>query len=285
MEQAALILEGGGMRGIFTGGVLDVMMEKKLVFSYIIGVSAGACNALDMASEQIGRTRDCIAVDDKSLRYVHMNPLHILKGTAFDMEMLCHAYPFQHFPFDFDTFFASETECEQVTTNCLTGEAEYLQEHRDPMRLMQICSASCSIPLINKMVDVDGIPCLDGGVSDSVPLIHAMQKGYRKNVIVLTQKKGYRKEDNHRLDPLIRLKYRRYPQFAARLIGRNAAYNRMMDLLDKWEEEGRIFVIRPEGPVVGRTEQDPEILRTFYRQGREVMEASWDALEEYLQKP
>ena len=284
MEQAALVLEGGGMRGIFTGGVLDIMMERGMVFPYVVGVSAGACNALDIVSGQIGRTRDCIAVDDKKLRYVHMDPLHIVRGTAFDMEMLCHEYPFRHFPFDFDTFFASETECEQVVTNCLTGEAEYLQEHEDPMRLMQICSASCSIPLINKEVEVDGVPCLDGGVSDSVPILRAVKKGWKKNVVVLTQKKEYRKKIDRRLDPLIRVKYRKYPQFAAKLIQRNKSYNRMMDLLDKWEEEGRIFVIRPVEPVVGRTEQDPEVLRTFYRQGRTVMEESWEAMQAYLKR-
>ena len=283
MYNAALILEGGGMRGIFTGGVLDYLTEKKLEFSYVVGVSAGACNAMDFLSEQIGRTRDCIAVDDKALRYVHMDPVHILKGSAFDMDMLCRQYPFRYFPFDFDRFFASESECELVVTNCLTGEAEYLQEKEDRDRLMAICTASCSIPLINRETYVDGIPCLDGGVGDSVPILHAMEKGYRKNVIVLTQMRGYRKPVSRRMDALIRLKYRKYPAFAEKLIRRSVNYNRLMSRIDKWEDEGHVFVIRPVGQVVGRTEQDPEILRAFHRQGYDVMEERYEALCEYLE--
>ena len=286
MAEAALILEGGGMRGIFTGGVLDYLTEQKQKFSYVVGVSAGACNAMDFLSDQIGRTRDCIAVDDENLRYVHMDPIHILKGNAFDMDMLCNQYPFRYFPFDFDRFFAAEkeSECELVVTNCLTGEAEYLQEKSDRNRLMTICTASCSIPLINKEVIVDGYPCLDGGVGDSVPIVRALKKGYRKNVIVLTQMKGFRKKIDHRLDLLIRLKYRKYPLFAKKLIRRSAEYNRLMDRIDKWEDEGRVFVIRPEGDVVGRTEQDPEILRAFCRQGCEVMKRRYDELCAYLEE-
>ena len=282
MTNAALILEGGGMRGIFTGGVLDIMMERGLAFPYVIGVSAGACNALDIVSRQIGRTRDCIAVDDKKLRYVHMDPVHMLRGNAFDMDMLCRQYPLKYFPFDLDTFFASDTECEQVVTNCLTGEAEYMQEFDDLERLLLICSASCSIPLINNMIEIDGVPYLDGGASDSVPLIHAMEKGYRKDIVVLTQRKGFRKDDNHRLDRLIRLKYRKYPKFAESFINRNSDYNRMMDLIDKWEDEGKIFVVRPNGPVVDRTEQDPDVLRAFYSQGRAVMDELWEPMMKYL---
>lgn len=282
-NKAALILEGGGMRGIFTGGVLDYLMEKGLSFSYVVGVSAGACNAMDFLSGQIGRTRDCIAVDDRRLRYIHMDPIHILKGTAFDMDMLCRQYPFHYFPFDFDAYAASDAECELVATNCLTGEAEYFQEKKDKDRLMTICSASCSIPLINKEIFVDGIPCLDGGVGDSVPLLRAMKKGYRKNVIVLTQQKGYRKSVNSRLNALIRLKYRKYPAFAEKLIQRSRMYNAQMEQIDAWEKQGHIFVIRPQQPVVGRTEQDPEVLRSFCRHGYTVMQERYAALCDYLE--
>ena len=283
MTDAALVLEGGGMRGIFTGGVLDFLMEQKLQFSYLVGVSAGACNAMDMVSGQIGRTRDCIAVDDKDLRYVHMDPIHILKGNAFDMDMLCRQYPYRYFPFDFDAYFASASECELVATSCLTGEAVYFQEKKDRERLLAICTASCSIPLINKEVPVDGIPYVDGGVADSVPVIHAAEKGFRKIVAVLTQMEGYRKEKERFMDSVIRLKYRKYPALVRKLTDRNRNYNRTMDLVDKWEAEGHIFVIRPTGPVVGRTEQDPAVLREFWQQGYDVMKDRYDALLAYLE--
>lgn len=282
LRNAALILEGGAMRGIFTSGVLDVLMEHDCYLSYVVGVSAGSCNGVDYVSRQIGRSRDCIAVEDKSMRYVHGDLPHMIRGKAFDLDRLCGELATEYYPVDFDTYFASDIDAEYVATNALTGKAEYLSEESDPARLMNIVAASCSMPLINRLRALDGGEYSDGGITDSIPIIHAMKKGYRKNVVVLTRPKGYRKKRDRKLEALYRIHYKNYPNLVRALCTRHLFYNRTLDLIDKWESEGRIFVIRPEVPVVGRTEQDNEKLLAFYRHGTGLMEQRYGELERYL---
>ena len=283
MVKAGLVLEGGAMRGIFTAGVLDYLMEQECYLSYVVGVSAGSSNAADYVSRQIGRTRDCMAVKEKKYRCVNTNPLKILRTKEiFNIDMVYNRYPNELFPFDYETYFHSDIECELVVTNCLTGEAEYLDERADRKRLMDIIAASSSVPVLSHMIQVDGVPYLDGGIADSVPLIHSMKKGNRKNVVVLTRQKGYRKKENSRANALYRMMYRKYPEFARALCGRGRMYNRTMDLIDKWEAEGKIFVIRPE-MTVGRTEQNHERLLALYDHGYNMMKSRRDELWKYLE--
>ena len=168
-NETALVLEGGGNRGVFTAGVLDYLMEQKVEFPYVVGVSAGACNAMDYVSGQVGRTRRCMIVENKEYSYISLKNI-LDKKSLFDMDMIFDRYPNEIFPFDFDEYFKSDIECEMVVTNCLTGEAEYLSEKQDRRRLMDICRASSSIPGMSPMVTIDGQLYLDGGAADSIPL-------------------------------------------------------------------------------------------------------------------
>lgn len=279
--RTSLVLEGGGSRGVFTAGVLDFLMEKNVKFPYVIGVSAGCCNALDYVSRQPGRTMDCMVVEDKKNSYIATKAA-LKKHQLFDMDMLFDKYPNELFPFDFDTFFQSDAECEIVVTNCQTGEAEYFSEKRDPKRLMEISRASSSIPLVSPMVEIDGGPYLDGGIADSIPLVHAMEKGYRKNVVILTRNKGYRKSKPGKSAALYVAAFRQYPELLNTLYNRYRNYNRTLELLEKWEREGHIFVIRPEIPTVGRVEKNKEKLRGFYDHGHDVMEDHYEELLAYL---
>lgn len=282
-KEAALVLEGGGTRGVFTAGVLDYLMEKKVKFPYVIGVSAGACNAIDYVSKQIGRTKDCTIIQDRKNRYIGTKDA-LKKGYLFDMDRLFDEYPNRLFPFDFDTYFASDIQCEVVVTNCLTGEAMYLSEKQDKERLLTICRASSSIPLISPVVDVDGIPCVDGGVADSVPLIHSMKLGHQKNVVVLTRNKGYRKKAPGKSRLLYTAALKKYPNLLNALLNRYRNYNRVMELVEKWEEEGHIFVIRPEVEPVSRTEQNVEKLTEFYDHGYQLMKQRMEEMQAYLEK-
>lgn len=282
-KEAALVLEGGGTRGVFTAGVLDYLLEKHVKFPYVIGVSAGACNAIDYVSEQIGRTKDCTIIQDKNKRFIGTKDA-LKKGYLFDMDRLFDEYPNRLFPFDFDTYFASDIQCEVVVTNCLTGEAMYLSEKQDKERLLTICRASSSIPLISPVVDVDGIPCVDGGVADSVPLIHSMKLGHQKNVVVLTRNKGYRKKAPGKSRLLYTAALKKYPNLLNALLNRYRNYNRVMELIEKWEEEGHIFVIRPEVEPVSRTEQNVEKLTEFYDHGYQLMEQRLGELQAYLEE-
>ena len=283
MKEAGLILEGGAMRGIFTAGVLDYLMEQDCYLPYVVGVSAGSSNAVDYVSRQIGRTRDCMAMKEKRYRCVNKNPLRVIRTREiFNIDMVYNRYPNELFPFDYDTYFQSELACELVVTNCLTGQAEYLDERKDKKRLMDINAASSSVPVLSHMIQVDGTPCLDGGIADPVPLIHSMKKGYRKNVVVLTRQKGYRKKESRQVNALYKTMYRKYPELVRTLCGRVRRYNQTMDRIDKWEEERKIFVIRLQGLTVGRTEQDYDRLMELYRHGYEEMKKNYGRMQEYL---
>lgn len=277
----ALILEGGGNRGVFTSGVLDCLMEHQIKFPYVVGVSAGACNAVDYVSWQPGRTKNCMILEDKENRYISLRQT-IRNKSLFDMDMIFDRFPKEIFPFDFDTFFQSDIRCQMVVTDCITGKARYTEEKKDSDRLMNICRASSSIPAACPMVMLDGRPYLDGGVSDSIPLFHAMKLGYQKDVVVLTRNLGYRKTKHGKSAAFYSAAFKKYPNLVRSLLNRYKVYNRTLDLVEKWEREGHIFVIRPVSKPISRTEQDKEAMTAFYQEGYDLMEKRLEELQAYL---
>lgn len=283
MVKAGLVLEGGATRGVFTAGVLDFLMEHDIYFKYVIGVSAGACNALDYVSKQIGRTKQCMIIEEKENRYVDIKRT-VKTGSIFDMDMIFDKFPNEIYPFDYDTCFDSKMECEMVVTNCETGKPEYLKETEDRGRLMQICRASSSLPLIAPIVEIDGVPYLDGGLSDSVPVSRALRKGYKKCVVILTRRKDYRKEHSRKMEKLYIAAFRKYPKLVNSMVHRPETYNKQMDFIDKLEKEGKIFVIRPSIEEVSHTEQDIQVLTEFYDHGYETMKSQYVKMLEYLVK-
>lgn len=285
MVKATLVLEGGATRGVFTSGALDYLMEKDFYTSYVIGVSAGSCNALGYVSKQPGRTRDCMIHKEKEYSYYYGFRKFIKEKSLMDMDMVFDRYPNEIYPFDYDTYFASDTECEIVTTNCVTGRAEYMTEDSDRQRLMKICRASCSMPLICPMVNVDGIPYLDGGLADSIPIERAMEIGNGKTIVVLTRNPGYRKKMLSRATvQLYRRAYKKYPNLIRSIVNRSIMYNRTMKLLEQLESEGKIFVLRPLIPTVSRLEKDYDALMHFYEHGYRLMRKEYDELMRFLEK-
>ena len=270
-KSGAVILEGGANRGVFTAGALDFLMEQEYYIPHVIGVSAGACNALDYVSRQIGRTRDCMIVTDEKNRYVNKNIKTIVEKKALlDMDMVFERYPYEVFPFDFDTYFASPQTCELVVTNCETGRAEYLDDRENKERLLAIGRASSSMPIACPMVEIDGNEYVDGGVADSIPIIRSLKTGHRKNVIILTRNFGYRKKEGTRGWELYVAAFRKYPNLVRALVNRAKHYNQVLECIEKWEEEGKIFVIRPSVPLtIGRMEADPKKIKEVYELGRD----------------
>lgn len=281
MIKAGLVLEGGATRGIFTSGVLDFLMERDLYLPYVIGVSAGACNGIDYVSRQIGRTRNCIIPPDRDSRYIDVKKA-LKTGSLFDMDLIFDKYPKETFPFDFETYRRSKIRCELAVTNCVTGKAEYLDDREDVLRLLSICRASCSMPIASRMVEIDGIPYMDGGLSDSVPVARMLRSGYKKCVVVLTRNAGYRKRLSKQAALIYQAAYKDYPELVKASCRRPLVYNRTMDLIDRLEAKGHIFVLRPEMPVVSRTEQRPEVLDAFYRHGYDLMKERYESLLRYL---
>lgn len=264
-RKTALVLEGGGMRGVFTSGVLDAFMKHDLTFPYIVAVSAGACNGMSYVSHQPRRAR--ISNIDYLARYKYIGLRHLVtQGCIFDRELLYDKFPNQYLPFDFDTFFRSPMTFEMVTTNCLTGQPMYLSERHDRQRALDIVRASSSLPYVSKIVDVDGIPMLDGGIVDSIPLQHAIDMGHPTNVLVLTRNRGYR--DTGKDMKIPRFIYRKYPRLRVALSRRLAAYNAQLEFVERMEDEGRVICIRPERPMeVGRIEKDIAKLERLYEEG------------------
>lgn len=285
MIEAGLVLEGGATRGVFTSGVLDYLMEKDIYMSHVVGVSAGSCNAVDYVSRQPGRTRDCMIHRGKEYNYYYGLKDFVKERSLLDMDMIFDRYPNELFPFDFDTYFASDMQCEIVVTSCLTGQAEYLTEDKDPVRLMKLCRASSSMPLVCPVVKIEDVPYLDGGLADSVPVRHIIETGPEKTVLILTRPRGYRKAPvNKSTARLYRALYKNYPQLVETCIARNDKYNEEMDYIETLEDEGRIYVLRPHMKPVSRLEKDYEKLMAFYHHGYRMMQLKHHALMEYLGK-
>lgn len=264
-RNTGLVLEGGGMRGVFTSGVLDGFMKHDLYFRYVVAVSAGACNGMSYMSHQPRRAR--ISNIDYLARYNYIGIRHLVtQGCIFDRKLLYDKFPNQYLPFDFDTFFNNQCTFEMVTTNCQTGQAMYLSEKHDRQRALDIVRASSSLPYVSKIVEVDGIPMLDGGIVDSIPVQRAIDMGHPFNVVVCTRNKGYRETGRDYKIP--RFIYRNYPRLRVALSRRIAAYNKQLEMIDRMEAAGQIICIRPERPMeVTRMAKDTAKLERLYEEG------------------
>ena len=285
IKKATLVLEGGATRGIFTSGALDYLMERDLYFSDVIGVSAGSCNAVDYVSRQPGRTRDCMIPTDKEGKYYYGIRDFVKEKSLMNMDLIFDKYPKELLPFDFETYFNSEINCQIVTTNCLTGKAEYMTEDSDNDRLMKLCRASSSMPLLTPIVNIDNVPYLDGGLADSVPIRRAQQMENEKIVVILTKNQGYRKSVlSPTMQRVSKRAYKSYPNLIRTIFRRSFEYNKTMNYLDQLEKRGEIFILRPQVKPVSRLERTKETLHAFYEHGYKYTERKFDDLMEYLEK-
>ena len=265
-RNTGLVLEGGGMRGVFTSGVLDAFMKHDLYFRYIVAVSAGACNGLSYMSRQPRRAR--ISNIDMLAKYDYIGLRHLVtQGCIFDPKLLYDRFPNELIPYDYDTYFRNEALFEMVVTNCNTGRAEYLSERSgDHQRLIEICRASSSLPYVSKVVEVDGQPYLDGGIIDSIPVERAVSMGYEHNVVIMTRNRGFRSAEPDFKAP--RLFYKQYPRLRVVLSHHVKAYNEQLDLIERMEDWGEVICIRPERPMeVDRICRDTRKLEALYEEG------------------
>ena len=282
---AVLVLEGGATRGVFTSGVLDFLMEKDFYTTDVIGVSAGACNAIDYVSRQIGRTKKCMIHKEKEYDFYLGLRKMVKEKSMMDMDLIFDRYPKELIPFDFDTYFQSEMKCDQVVTNCETGKAEYLDERKEKERLLKICRASSSMPLAAPIVRIDGVPYLGGGLADSVPIERALKKGRKKIIVILTRNEGYRKKKPSLGETRIyRAAYKKYPNLVRTILRRPYVYNKQMEQIEQLERKGEIFVLRPKIKTIGRMEKNYDRLTSFYEHGYVQMKEEYERLLEYLNK-
>jgi predicted patatin/cPLA2 family phospholipase len=264
-KNTGLVLEGGGMRGIFTCGVLDYLIDRHVQFPYTVAVSAGACHGLSYMSHQRGRARFTnIEMMDK-YHYIGLKYL-FRQRSIINQDLLYRRLPETIYPYDYDTYFNNRATLESVTTNCYTGQPCYLTERKDKDRIVRIARASSSLPYVCPVTYVDHIPMLDGGIVDSIPVMHAREKGFRKNVVVLTRNYGYRKEQKDMRIP--NFLYPQFPRLRVALSNRCTAYNEQLALVEQMEKEGEILVIRPQKKMkVDRLEQNTHDLMELYEEG------------------
>jgi len=278
--KTGLVLEGGGMRGVFTAGVLDFFLKKNIEFENILAVSAGSCHAVSYLSKQYGRAF-AVSVDYLSdKRYCGLYSL-LTTGDLFGADMLYNKIPNELNLYDYGAFDASPAKFQAVITSCETGKAEY-PVITDLRKDIQIIRASSSLPMVSKPVEINGKLYFDGGIADSIPLGQSIKQGNEKNVVVLTQHREYVKKPSSMMK-ITKLLYRKYPNLIRSMEHRHEMYNAELELIRKEEEAGRAFVIAPELPLpVDRIEKDKEKLRTCYKIGYNTAEKSYNELLEFL---
>ena len=278
-----LVLEGGAMRGLWTAGVTDVMMEHDVHPDALIGVSAGAAFGCNYKSRQIGRAIRYNTRFANDSRYSGVKSL-LTSGDYFNAHFGYHVVPYKYDIFDTAIFEQNPMTFTIVCTDVETGQAVYHDMTHVDYDELEWLRASASMPLASKVVHVQGRKLLDGGVSDSIPLEYFEQQGIRRNVVILTQPLGYQKEHN-KLMPLMRLSLRKYPNFLRALDERHLMYNRQLEYVAEAERQGRCLVIRPEEKIpIGHISRDADQMRLVYEIGRKAGERYIDRIRDFYAK-
>ena len=283
MINGGLVLEGGGMKGIFTAGVLDFLMDKGIMFRSIYGVSAGACHMTSYISGQRGRALD-VSIDYLDTRWYCGIPSLVTTGNLFNTDVVYGLIPDDLNPFDHEAYEKYEGCAYSVVTDVETGKPEYLRVKTCRGKGMDRIRASASLPLVARMVRIGGHKYLDGGLSDAIPLERSIMSGNEKNLVVLTKEVGYVRTPipGYELATL-RIRYAAYPEIWKLMRNRDIRYNRQMEYVHRMEEDGRAMVIRPQHKSnTGRIDKNPEHLQALYREGYEEAGRNFEKLKEYF---
>ena len=276
-----LILEGGAMRGMFTAGVMDVLMENGINFDGAVGVSAGAAFGVNYKSKQIGRVIRYNTRFVRDKRYCGLRVL-LKTGNVYSTKFCYEEVPLVHDIFDFEAYEKNPMEFYVVATNIETGKAVYHKYEGRGDHCFDWIRASASMPMVSRIVEIDGQKLLDGGIADSIPVKFFESIGYDRNIAVLTRSKAFVKKKNEIL-PLIKLKYRKYPRLVEAMAARHNVYNETLAYIEEKERDGSLLVIRPDEELpVSRVEKDPEKLRAAYEIGRKTALARIDEIRSFL---
>lgn len=282
-EGVALVLEGGGLRGYYSSGVMEAFMERDILFPYIIGVSAGAANSLSYASGQALRSRQIIEHYVADKEYVSKRNL-IKYRSIFNFDHIFGTIPEKHVFYDWEMLYTQNTRVLTGAMNCADGKTVWFEKEA-LCAPFTVTRASCSMPFLAKTVEYDGLELLDGGVTDPIPIEKSIADGNRFHVIVLTRNAGYKKTPfGH--EKLLRAVCRKHPALAEAMLKRHETYNRQLELCEKLEKEGRAIIIRPREPIrVGRTGADIETLLELHdegvREGREAVDELLGVMRNY----
>lgn len=277
-NKIALVLEGGGLRGVFTAGVIDCFLDNNISFNYVCGVSAGSCNTLAYVAKARGFFKKCILQTDK-------------RNSFFGVQQMSESHKFvnldkvfedyaKQYNFSYDDFIKSKTKWEFVVTNMETGKAEYMHS-KDKKEVKKMGVASCSMPILTKPVEINGNLYLDGGIADSVPVLRALDKGYDKIVVVATRRKGsFSSVKPHEL-PIYKRLYKDYPNFIKTVKNRSSLYKKQIAECEKLEKQGKVILIRPTMQEVSRLESNLDELSMSYYHGYTKAKEYIDKIREW----
>lgn len=280
MYQAGLVLEGGGMKGAYTAGVLDFFLEKEMEFASVYGVSAGAVHMCSYLSKQKGRSIRISTKYGADPRYCSVASL-LLTGDLFNVKTCYDTVPNKWEPFDHKTYESYQGKAYAVVTNIETGKPEYLlvDECREGLQKVR---ASASLPLVSRNVPIGDKLYLDGGCSDSIPIAKSIMDGNKKNVVILTKEVGYVRKPATKIG-LLKVRYRKYPKLVEAMQKRHIAYNETLEYLERLEESKKAFIIRPKkASDVGRLDKDPKKLQALYEEGYADAAACHEELVKFL---
>jgi predicted patatin/cPLA2 family phospholipase len=279
--QTGLVIEGGGFRAIYAAAVLEAMHTNQLHFPYAVGVSAGAAYGVSYVSRQAGRNLETNALINHPL---YCGLKHFLKnGNYFNWEFIYKTIPTQIIPLDYQALAQSTTHFQVVVTNCLTAHAEYLDANTSsPDQLRDLLTATSSLPFVAKMKPIDQVPYLDGGLTDPIPVKHALSQGNKRLVVILTRPKGYLKKPS-KAGFATRLIYHKYPGLLEKMNSRIDRYNKTLIDIEEMEASGIAFVIRPTQPIpIGRMQNNPQTLEKVYHSALKTMEPLMSELKNWL---
>ncbi|MEH7354474.1 patatin family protein [Neobacillus drentensis] len=281
IDQVGLVLEGGGMRGVYTAGILEYFLERDLYFPYVIGVSAGACNAASYLSKQKGRNKTVTIEYASDPRYISWKN-YFKNRQFFGMDFIFDEIPNKYVPYHYDVFYNNPSEFVVGTTDCLTGEPVYLKKQDYEKDLLTILRASSSLPFIAPEILFKDKILLDGGISDPIPIKKAQKDGFKKNIVILTRNKGYLKKSS-KFHFLVNRKYPEYKGLQHSLRKRYQIYNDTVAYLEDEEKAGNALIIRPTQPLkVGRMERNPKRLEDLYNQGYKDAKNSMSSILNYI---
>ncbi|OPJ55363.1 patatin-like phospholipase family protein [Clostridium oryzae] len=282
MSRIGLVLEGGGMRGLYTCGVLEYFMEKDIYFKYIIGVSAGACNAVSYISRQKGRNKKINMDYADDWRYMSFRNM-LREKSFFGMNFIFDELPNKREPFDYKTYMEAECEFIVGTTNCRSGKPVYFKREELGEKF-EALRASASLPLLAPITKYKNLELLDGGIADPIPIKKSIADGNEKNIIILTRNKDYRKAPMS-FSKIIKYKYRRYPKLVNSMVNRYIIYNQTLDYIDEQERLGKAIVIRPSQPLnVSRIERNKQKLQALFDNGFEDAKNNFDNVITFISK-
>ncbi len=281
MKNSCIVLEGGGLRGAFTSGVMEYLLEKDLNFDRVIGVSAGACVGASFMSKQKGRNLKVNVEYPSDKRFMGIRYL-LATGSYFNMKFIFEDIPERIVPFDEPGFYNNSAGFDVIATSMTSGKPVIFSKREiSEAGLNRVLVASSSIPLLSRAARIGGDLYFDGGVSDSIPVEYALGR-HQKAVVVLTRPRGYRKRELANKF-LLKVVFRKYPEFLRSIIRRNEAYNKTLDFCDRMEKEGRLYIIAPSAEFsIGRTERNFEKRMNLYRHGYRIIGEKFENLQTFL---